>query len=256
MRRRLKPARKVRKQRSFLGKRYFWIVSVCVMACAGLAYGALFSPWVQLRGVEIAGVAPPLKEEVALEASRFLKGSILFVNTKAVERALRAKFPQIEKARADRALFGRTVRVTVQERTQVALACREHSCVALDRHGILFAPVQDTGEFLRIEGDSDFELVLGREFLDEALFSALFFMKDAAKELDVEFVSFEIVTKDRVSAASSEGWEVIFNPRADTQWQMTKLEAVMNQKLPQDKRKGVEYVDLRFGDQAYIKYAD
>ena len=38
--------------------------------------------------------------------------------------------------------------------------------------------------------------------------------------------------------------------------QADKLATVIDQKFPQEKRKKIEYVDLRFGDQAYIKFAN
>ena len=72
----------------------------------------------------------------------------------------------------------------------------------------------------------------------------------------VQIPSFRIVSGQTVHAMTSEGWNVYLNTQKDLDWQLTKLGVVFERELSVDKRARLEYVDVRFGDQAYLKYKD
>ena len=58
----------------------------------------------------------------------------------------------------------------------------------------------------------------------------------------------------KVIVRFSEGWDSYIDPREDMTWQKTKLVEVLEKQIPLEKRTNVEYIDVRFGDQAYFKY--
>ena len=53
-----------------------------------------------------------------------------------------------------------------------------------------------------------------------------------------------------------EGWDIYLNMQKDIEWQITKIETVFLEELSQEKRENLLYIDVRFGDQVYLKYND
>ena len=63
-----------------------------------------------------------------------------------------------------------------------------------------------------------------------------------------------IVSDEKLTGLTTEDWEVYFNLQKDIEWQLTKLRAVLEEKIPPEKRKDLEYIELRFGNFAPFKY--
>jgi len=63
-----------------------------------------------------------------------------------------------------------------------------------------------------------------------------------------------LVFSQRLNVKTDEDWEIYFDPRGDLNWQLTKLNSVLKEKIPPEKRKDLEYIELRFGDLAPFKY--
>jgi len=55
-----------------------------------------------------------------------------------------------------------------------------------------------------------------------------------------------IVSEERLNIAVSEGWEIYFNTEGDLDWQIKELWIVLEKQISPEKRKNLEYVDLRF----------
>ena len=51
----------------------------------------------------------------------------------------------------------------------------------------------------------------------------------------------------------TEGWEIYFTQEEDRSWQETKLREVLEKQIPPEKRSRLQYIDVRFGNQAYVK---
>ena len=69
-------------------------------------------------------------------------------------------------------------------------------------------------------------------------------------ETKIEYFS---LTPGLVSAHMTEGWEIYFTQEEDRSWQETKLREVLEKQIPQEKRSRLQYIDVRFGNQAYVK---
>ena len=69
-------------------------------------------------------------------------------------------------------------------------------------------------------------------------------------------IAFTIGERGEIQGITKEGWNILLDIKEDMGWQQIKLQIVLEQKIPLEKRGELEYIDLRFGDQAYIKYFD
>ncbi len=59
---------------------------------------------------------------------------------------------------------------------------------------------------------------------------------------------------EKLTALTQGGWELYFNPRGDIKWQLTKLKVLLDEKIPPEKRKDLQWIELRFGNFANPKY--
>lgn len=132
-------------------------------------------------------------------------------------------------------------------------------CVGVDKFGIAFQAVAPLDFY--ITGPPELqEVTLGDEVIDPYLLSQLLDFKAGAESWSilrddgVIIAKLEIISKNWVHIVSSEGWVAYVNPQENMDWQSTKLKLVLEREVPQDKREKLLYLDLRFGDQAFIKY--
>jgi len=49
-----------------------------------------------------------------------------------------------------------------------------------------------------------------------------------------------------LDAETTEGWTVRFNLKGDLDWQVTELRLALEKQISPEKRKSLEYIDLRF----------
>ncbi len=74
------------------------------------------------------------------------------------------------------------------------------------------------------------------------------------KELGVLVEEISVISEERINVKTSQGWEIYFNPKKDLEWQLRKLGADLDEFIPLEKRKDLEYIELRFGNLAPFKY--
>ena len=261
-----KPLRFKRKKKrvSFLKFRFFWYATGILFFLTFLFYAVVFSPWLEIQEIKIQGTREISKERILLVVGdnfwqEFLgipTNSILLFDIKDMEEKLSFVFPAILRVTVERSL-PQTLVVKVEEREQIVTWCSS-TCFAIDAEGVLFKEVEEQGEYVVL--DLNGEATLGQELLKPSLLALLLDFKErfqeAGESLQFSIIVFEIDEGGEVRGITKEGWRILFNIKEDMKWQQTKLELVLQQKIPLEKRGELTYIDLRFGDQAYIKYQD
>lgn len=209
-----------------------------------MGYGVAFAPFVKIREINVEGTAKLSPEKIIeIVSSKTRDKSILLVNSHALSQELLAAFPAIDTLQI-RKTFSRDLFIRIQEREKVAVWCvdpAQHTCFAIDAKAVAFEETPIQGEFT----------IFSRDPLSPYWVDAIFaFIRNAGPE----FLSASVVSDSQVHLKSKEGMSIFFDPREDIAWQVTKLKAVLEKKIPSQQKKNVEYLDVRFGDQAYIKY--
>ena len=101
---------------------------------------------------------------------------------------------------------------------------------------------------------------LGKEIMSVSLLNSLLefqrVFREAGESAQLAITSFEVKNAGQVEAQMKEGWRVFLDTKESMEWQQTKLELLLQEKIPLKNRGELEYIDLRFGDQAYVKYLD
>ena len=260
-----------KKRVSFLKYRLFWYGTGVLFFLTFLFYAAVLSPWLEVQEVKVQGINEILPEHIlfAVESSfwqEFLgipQNSILLVNTKEQKENLLNSFPAISEVSLKRVL-PKTLVVKIQEREQIATWCmpaeegKDSACFAIDAKGVPFKEVKEMDEYVvfRFKGNVN----LGQELVAPHLLSILLGFKErfqeAGESMQFSTIAFEIGERGEVQGVTKEGWRILLDLKENMEWQQTKLQLVLEQKIPLEKRGELEYIDLRFGDQAYIKYQD
>lgn len=250
-----------------------------------LFYAVLFSSLFEVKHIEFTGnqkisteeLEPFVAQRIARKLLFFQVNHLFFVDSSNIQGDIGNAFPAAERVFIKKKLFG-TVIVEVRERKDVALWCRKKSyevefsdtaqsktkvveqCFALDASGIIFEEREAGGHVAIWTGENKREALLGEKVIEGELLEILLdFQRELDafilfKELELRVSSLSVISQDQVNAKISEGWQVYFNPKENIAWQITKLKLVLEREIPAEKRSKLEYIDLRFGDQAYIKY--
>ncbi|GAI35895.1 unnamed protein product, partial [marine sediment metagenome] len=97
----------------------------------------------------------------------------------------------------------------------------------------------------------------GEKVIEKETLSQILELSSKLKSnLEPTINKFIISSEDKLVVVMVEDWEIYFNLQKDIEWQITKLKAVLDEKIPSEKRKDLEYIELRFGNLAPFKYKD
>jgi len=262
MQRRQKVKKRIsrKKKKSIFHSFYFSLFifsSIILMSGAGFL---LFSPRFQIDQLSISGnkdIASENLEKVAGEklktsfsvlGMQFSTGSIFLSAGKGVN-ALMEAFPEIEsiKIRKD---FPNKVSLEIVEKTPYAIWCEEYGtqkCYMIDRKGSYIKSCEKDQSLINIIEKESLKDVEKKDILDK-----LAIVGEKLKENSITPSSFNLF-EEKLVVLSNLNCKIIFNINDDLDWQVEKLGIVIkNPKYFKDVDK-LEYIDLRFGNQAIIK---
>ncbi|MDP4009251.1 MAG: FtsQ-type POTRA domain-containing protein [bacterium] len=211
---------------------------------------------------EARGIA---SEMLSRKVLWFSTASIFSVPLNSLEQELESRYPALLSAKVQRHL-PRKLSMLLQERESVVLWCQGEQyeeCVVLDRTGKAFreSREEDASILFLTGNDSATKAMIGDSVISSEKLSRIL---QAMEEAEIVFRALapgvsvhHIVTEEgRIEQVTTEGWSVIMDLNGNTSWQGTKLAAVLEDHIKQERRPHLEYIDLQFGSQAYLRYRD
>ena len=285
----VKPFRKphrFKRKKPIYRNRFLGLGFLILIFLFSIFYFLFFAPTFQVEKIIITGESKVSSQALKSLIENKLENKILFLKTKTIflvnlndiKRDILNNFPQIAEIEIKRAFLD-SLSVVIVERRGVANWCQGEKCFLLDNKGVIFDPI-------RVEEDSFFSTsakssvndvsngarenqllikivdkensessILGEKVIEkEELSKILAIESELESGLKIPIKEFLISSEDKLIVATIEGWEIYFNLQSDIQWQMTKLRAVLDEKIPSEKRKDLEYIEVRFGNFAPFKY--
>ncbi|MCJ7786728.1 cell division protein FtsQ/DivIB, partial [Patescibacteria group bacterium] len=193
--------------------------------------------------------------------------SIFLIDSNEIVESLLEKFLQADSVNLKRRLPS-TLIVEIQERLPLGVWCevlpsspsenlggQGENCFYIDRKGIIFEENPPKAGFVIKSEESIAQGFLGEKVIEKVLLESIFEIQRKLKEsLKINIEEIIILEKEKINAKTSEGWQIYFNPAGDIDWQLTKLSLVLEKEIPPERRKDLEYIDLRFGNFAPYKY--
>ncbi len=275
-----KPHRFKRK-RPIYRNRFFGLGILILIFLFSIFYFLFFSPVFQVKKIVISGEQKIKKEELISLAENKIKNEILFFETKSIflvnldeiKKEIFNNFPKIARAEIKRG-FPDSLNIVVGERSGAANWCCEERCFLLDNEGIIFeeilpevnsesstssALIPSGGEGLIkiVDKQNTKPLTLGERVIEkESLAKILEISPKLKLDLKLPIKEFVISSEEKLEVLTANNWEIYFNLQGDVNWQLTKLKAVLETKIPLEKRGDLEYIELRFGNFAPFRYKD
>jgi len=259
-----KPYR-VKKKKSIFRNRFFWLGILFLIVFIGLFYFLVFSSFFQIKEIKISGnqkiqtqaLQNLIQEQIVNKLLPFSSKSIFLADFPKIKAKISETFPQIAQINFKRE-FPDTLTAKVEERKPTAVFNQEDLYFFLDKEGIIFENTLAEGQLIKIKkAVKAKELKLGDRVLEKELLSSILEMEPKLENnLKIPIEEVLVVSDERINLKTSEGWEIYLNPRGDIEWQLTKLRVDLEEEIPQERRKDLEHIELRFGNFAPYKYRD
>ena len=262
-------SRKIKRKKPKLKKKLFSLFLISFFCF--LIYCLFFSNFFVLKKVIISGnikvsqenLLVEVQKEAQIKKFRIIENNLLLLDISAIERNVLSSFHLIFDVKITKK-FPDTINISVNERIGVFVFCDLPSedilkkCFVSDNEGIIFEELSEEASLLpRIKNiDSKESLSLGNKIIEKDLLSTILEFYLGMKSLDLQLGEFLIISENRINAITKEGWEIYFSPKEDIDWQLTKLGAVLSERISLEERKKLEYIELRFGNTAPFKKED
>ena len=258
-----KPYR-IKKKKPIWKNRFFRLGILIFIFFAILSYFLLFSEFFQVKQIIITGEKKISSESLEFFIENKLEKKLLFFKTKSIflvnlnriRKEIFNNFPQIAEVEMSRG-FPDALNIIIIERLGLAVWCYDEDCFLLDNEGVIFekAPLENNS-YLKIQNLAlNQSPNLGQKVIEkEILLQILKIESNLKEEFKIPLQDISLISDERLNIRTFEGWEIYFNPKGDLNWQLTKLRAVLSEEIPAEKRKNLEYIELRFGNFAPYKY--
>lgn len=243
-----------------------------VLFLATLVYVLFFSGFLKINKIEIFGLEK--LEETAVRniaedkiIGKFFqaveKNNLILFSNRGAKKTLLENFKRIEDARIEK-VFPSTLKITIKERKLTMLFCNGETCYILNEKGEPYPAENFSAEELekenlitlrdlsgtRIESNNN---PLESDFQD-------FTLKIASKILDDTGIILKknYETPSRMSgdlrAETEEGWKIFFGASVGLEKEVLMLKAVLDNKIEKERRKDLEYIDLRIDNKIFYKF--
>jgi cell division septal protein FtsQ len=268
---RLQPTRHIlrhqrrRRLKPILSNRFFWLGLLILVFLLSLFYFLFFSEFFQTEKIIVTGEERASKEELRLLVEKKLENKILFFKTKSIflvnlnetRKEILNNFPQIAEVEISRRLPD-AINILVVERLSLAVWCREENCFLLDKEGVIFEETSPETSLPKIIDKQNLTTpALGERIIEKEGLCQIIEIKSKLDDgLKIQIAEVFFIAEERLNLKTSEGWEIYLNPKGDIGWQLTKLRVDLEEEIPPERRKDLEYVELRFGNFAPYKYKD
>ncbi|MDP3901208.1 MAG: FtsQ-type POTRA domain-containing protein [bacterium] len=248
------------KGRPLVLRKGFWMFILALIVACFVAYALFFSAFFRVQEIRVLGAetlsADALREKVVFRDIPFVPSTnILLFDGEATVKGIEETFPKVREVRVRR-IFPSTIKIQAVERRESLVWCQSQ-CFAVDETGIAFEEREGPGALTAYKEGGEAELrqrVLSPESISLVLqFSESIEGVPEVREAGITLPSFKVLSEETVIALTSEGWEIYLSLQEDAAWQTAKFGAVFQRELTAERRKALEYVDVRFGDQAYVK---
>ena len=252
----------MKKKRSILKNKLFWLSILFVALCAGIFYLIYFLPFIQIRGISVTNAQKISADGIKLLANQeldqkiiiFDSKSILLIDTNKIKNSILRRYPQIETVAVEKILPDK-LSIAIKEREPFGLFCKaDNNCWYFDKTGVAFEQVQNNLiPMVKIENQFyTKELSLGDKVIDKDLLGKIQNINNKIiNDLKINIAQFIIPSRDRLNVQTADGWEIYFDSTGDLNWQAFELGQVLQKEIPQDKVGKLEYLDLRFSKVFY-----
>lgn len=194
------------------------------------------------------------------------KDNIIFINPTEIKKVLGQENPSFQKIEAEKK-FPDILKIEISERRSALIWCCQENCFFVDKNGIAYAEVfsaelmsfsgkENLEKMLVIQEEKDEKIKISQKVADQNFIG---FVLEISKNLK-QIENLEIISLRTPESASLEiwittieGWQAVFNTSESAKKQAGNLAKFLSEKINEEERKNLEYIDLRIPGKIYYK---
>ncbi|RJQ32349.1 FtsQ-type POTRA domain-containing protein [Candidatus Parcubacteria bacterium] len=260
----LASSRKIRRKRLILRVSFYALAAILFCASAVAFFNI---EYLKVDNVAVEGNKFVSEGELNLAVLKKLEGNIFLfipksnvflIPKKEIEKDLPAEIKRIKEIYLDGDLPDK-LKVKIVERENKALFCHEEDCAFIDEEAFVFekAPYFSGAIFIKFFDErgsaSSSPVVIGSYFLKQEEFDTLMSFSELAAKNGFEVTEIYLKPENIYELATKEGWKMVLNDRNEPEKTFANLVTTLESSV-KEKRKNLDYIDLRFGNKIYFKY--
>ncbi len=238
-----------------------------------ILYVLFFSQLLMIKTINIQG-NQDLKKSVILEKVQtildgkqmgiFKKNNLLLIKKQEVIDCLLTNFQQIRHVQVIK-IFPTELEIKIDERKPTLIICSDNRCYFLDEKGQAYAnfnqSLQAKNNRLPILLDQSNqnnklgEYVLTKEYLGYILGIKNELLEKLGIKISYPIKTFSLVSGD-IRVETQVGWKIYFNREINLTKEIEMLKLILNNKIPEQQRKELDYIDLRINNKVFYKFRD
>lgn len=227
-------------------------------------YFFIFSPYFQVKEIEISGVFRLIspdnfrKEVEDSITQRFLfwaNKNIIFIREENLEKKMKEKNPLIQSLKLEKDYPDKII-LEIYERMPFGILETLNGRFIFDQEGVIFLKEHTESAKERLIKIKDFskEASVGQGYFAEKEIRQFQQIRDFFKNrLNIEIQEIDISDPDKIIIGTKEGWKVFLTFKQNFDIILSKLEILLIDEIPEEKREKLDYIDLRF-EKIFYKY--
>lgn len=251
-------------EREHKSRRILFLV-IILIAVGVLVYFMIFSGFFSVRNINLQSADNVSEEQIKGVIDPMLRGrtwyifpsdNLLVFSSKKAAREIESQIPQIKNVEVRKRLNG-VLEVSIEEREPVMLLGADGVFYALDLNGIVARVSFVEEEGLPIfHSDAEEKFTPHSKALERNMVDFVLDLKYKFHErtsIGIRRLYTPATVSGQVRVETEEGWSVYFDSSKDLDVQLESLLSIMNQKVDENRRQNLEYIDLSTAGWAYIK---
>ena len=265
--RKFDPKKEERNARPLFARISFYFLLAAFVAVT--AYALLFSLFLEIKTVEIEGNETLETQVIARKINGMVAGkyfgiipknNYLFLTEEKIKRMLEDEFKKIKSVEISRT-FPDRLKITVTERKALIVWCSGETCHIIDEQGFAYTPVSlDSPEVLennliKVEDSGARAIEAGKQVVTGEYAAYLTELREKiSRNLEIrnEWKTPSPMAQE-IEVPAGEGWRLIFSSKISPEKSLRTLETFLSQEVGEEKRKDLEYVDLRVENKVFYK---
>lgn len=253
------------KRKKVFLKILIWL-TVALAVLVGLIYFFFFSKVFNVREVSINNSSFVGNKEIREVVDKYLEQKFLFferfsniflVDSDKLQTVISESFPQAKNVSISKKYLHGLL-ISLERKETAGIWCfKDGRCYYFDREGTAFdsAIDSDGSIYLSIYDETKTIENLGEKVAEKSLIDYIFDTKREVEKLKIAVAEIVIPSGElfRINIKTGENWELYLNTQENLQNQINSLKIFLSQKISQEKRLQLQYIDVRIPNRVYYK---
>jgi len=252
------------------GKFFYW---VALLSFSGVTvYILFFSPFLAITDVRVRGAEKidpdAVKKEInAVLSGKYLnflpKNNIIIARKIKLEELLAGHFKLINSVNVTKN-FPSGLDISMTEKKPQLIMRSGGSDYVIDDEGIAYEKSDFESDFLTentlliLEDTGNKKVIVKSEHLSQDYINFILEIKEKLdKHLDLginQIIKTSSIASGDITLETDNGWKIYLNKDVGSEKELEMLKVVLDNKIGKEKRKELEYIDLRTNNKVYYKF--